>query len=317
MRAIAGLHVGDLVQAEDPRTGKVEAEPVQGVIVRRVTPLLAVDLSDGSSIRVTDNHRFWVDGGPGLGGPGWVLSGLLKPGDRLRTADGKDVTVLRVRWNQGEAVVYTLTVANDHTFFVGSARVLVHNANPVDELVCEGTGGPSVRVVYYGTISRPGVDVANSDLRSQMGLLSRAAETIFIGGSVKAPKVANEVLTVATAREGNTLYVAFNAGFYSTRRGYSLFGADLESAANDVANKLGLQLEIVPRDDVASILQTDRSGIYDDTHAEVVLHRYLTRKGLLGRVEVLGSSRTPCSVCRANYFNNLSPQEQVLISYPN
>jgi len=174
-----------------------------------------------------------------------------------------------------------------------------------------------VRVVYYGTISRPGVDVANSDLRSQMGLLSRAAETIFIGGSVKAPKVANEVLTVATAREGNTLYVAFNAGFYSTRRGYSLFGADLESAANDVANKLGLQLEIVPRDDVASILQTDRSGIYDDTHAEVVLHRYLTRKGLLGRVEVLGSSRTPCSVCRANYFNNLSPQEQVLISYPN
>ena len=128
-QAIATLKVGDPVLAEDPATGKVEAEPVQGVIVRRVTPLLAVDLSDGSSIRVTDNHRFWVDGGPGLGGPGWVLSGLLKPGDRLRTADGKDVTVLRVRWNQGEAVVYTLTVARDHTFFVGSARVLVHNAN--------------------------------------------------------------------------------------------------------------------------------------------------------------------------------------------
>ncbi len=35
---------------------------------------------------------------------------------RLRTADGKDITVPRERWNVGRAVVYTLTVAHDHTF---------------------------------------------------------------------------------------------------------------------------------------------------------------------------------------------------------
>ena len=33
-----------------------------------------------------------------------------------------------VRYNVGRAVVYTLTVGTDHTFFVGAARVLVHNA---------------------------------------------------------------------------------------------------------------------------------------------------------------------------------------------
>ena len=38
------------------------------------------------------------------------------------------VTVVGLRWNVGDALVYTLTVANDHTFYVGSARVLVHNS---------------------------------------------------------------------------------------------------------------------------------------------------------------------------------------------
>ena len=35
--------------------------------------------------------------------------------------------VARVRSHAGQAVAYTLTVALDHTYFVGSARVLVHN----------------------------------------------------------------------------------------------------------------------------------------------------------------------------------------------
>jgi hypothetical protein len=44
------------------------------------------------------------------------------------------VTVTALHWNVGNAEIYTLTVANDHTFFVGSARVLVHNA---DGFACE------------------------------------------------------------------------------------------------------------------------------------------------------------------------------------
>jgi hypothetical protein len=44
-------------------------------------------------------------------------------------ASGKDVRVTRLRYNGGHAAVYTLTVAYDHTLFVGFARVLVHNAS--------------------------------------------------------------------------------------------------------------------------------------------------------------------------------------------
>ena len=101
-----------------------------GIVAEPVQPLLEVDLSDGSSVRATANHAFWVEGGPGLNGSGWLQAGQLKPGDQLRTTNGRDVTVLAVRWNVGEAVVYTLTVARDHTFFVGSAQVLVHNSRP-------------------------------------------------------------------------------------------------------------------------------------------------------------------------------------------
>jgi len=139
-RAIDRLRVGDLVLAEDPKTGKVEAERVTATIAHPASPLLALDLSDGSSIRVQPNHAFWVDGGPGLRRAGWLQAGQLRPGDRLRTAGGKAVTVVRVRWNVGSAPVYTLTVARDHTFFVGRAQVLVHNA---DNAECIGTAEPA------------------------------------------------------------------------------------------------------------------------------------------------------------------------------
>jgi len=129
-QAIQTLHVGDLVQSEDPKTGKVEAEAVQAVIQDPVSPLIAVDLSDGSAITVTADHPFWVDAGAQLAGAGWFAAGNLRTGDELRTAAGAHVMVVGLRRNVGYAVVYTLTVARDHTFFVGSARVLVHNCDP-------------------------------------------------------------------------------------------------------------------------------------------------------------------------------------------
>jgi RHS repeat-associated protein len=135
--SIERLRVGDQVLAEDPASGKVEPDRVQAVIDDGVKPLIALDLSDGSTLRVTSNHAFWVDGGPGLAGAGWLEAGQLKPGDRLRTAAGKDVTVTGLHWNVGDAEVYTLTVAHDHTFFVGSARVLVHNGTASQMLACD------------------------------------------------------------------------------------------------------------------------------------------------------------------------------------
>jgi Pretoxin HINT domain len=91
--------------------------------------LMAVQLSDGSAITVTVHHPFWVDRGLAMHGPRWLQAGQLRRGDHLSTASGTDVRVTGLRYNGGHVVMYTLTVAYDHTFFVGSARVLVHNAS--------------------------------------------------------------------------------------------------------------------------------------------------------------------------------------------
>jgi intein/homing endonuclease len=91
--AIEQLRVGDQVLAESPSTGKVEREDVQAVIDDGVKPLIALDLSDGSTLKVTSNHGFWVDSGKRLDHAGWLEAGQLRPGDELRTAAGKHVRV--------------------------------------------------------------------------------------------------------------------------------------------------------------------------------------------------------------------------------
>ena len=75
--------------------------------------------------------RVYVDGGPGITAPAWVQSGNLRIGDCIRTESGHDMTVVALRYHSRQAHVYTLTVADDHDFFVGSARVLVHNCDRV------------------------------------------------------------------------------------------------------------------------------------------------------------------------------------------
>jgi hypothetical protein len=126
-RAIDTLKVGDQVLAKDPATGKVEAEPIQAVIDDGIKPLMAVGLSDGSSLKVTTNHPFYVDQSAVRVQAGWVQAGNLRLGDRLRAADLQDVTIVGLRYSVGYVHVYTLTVAHDHDFFVGTAQVLAHD----------------------------------------------------------------------------------------------------------------------------------------------------------------------------------------------
>ena len=128
-QGIETLRVGDRVLAEDPASGAVRPEAVTATVDDGVKPLVAVALSDGSSILATPNHALFVESGPGLARAAWVQAGELQAGDRLRTAGGGAVWVVGLRYHAGYARVHTLTVATDHDFFVGSARVLVHNTN--------------------------------------------------------------------------------------------------------------------------------------------------------------------------------------------
>ena len=63
-------------------------------------------------------------------GHGWVNAGDLWVGAPIRHADGTISTVQGIRLETRPQVMYNLTVAGAHTFFVGAQQVLVHNSCP-------------------------------------------------------------------------------------------------------------------------------------------------------------------------------------------
>lgn len=58
---------------------------------------------------------------------GWVEAGGLQPGEHVVTLSGGAETVAWVRVVPGQADMYNLTVAKDHTYAVGDGQYVVHN----------------------------------------------------------------------------------------------------------------------------------------------------------------------------------------------
>lgn len=73
---------------------------------------------------MTSNHTFWLDSGPDLDYAGWLQAGQLRPGDRLRPGAGGTLERGRGRGLHSHR-------GQDHSFFVGSAWVLVYNASGI------------------------------------------------------------------------------------------------------------------------------------------------------------------------------------------
>jgi hypothetical protein len=95
-------------------------------------------------VLATDQHPVWVVTGADLGArpavadlPAdeqgltedgrWVAATHVRAGDTVLLADGSTAVVAAVATDYREQTVYTLTVANAHTFAVGDMGLLVHN----------------------------------------------------------------------------------------------------------------------------------------------------------------------------------------------
>ncbi|MFC0529781.1 polymorphic toxin-type HINT domain-containing protein [Phytohabitans kaempferiae] len=127
-RPISRIEVGDRVLANDPRTGRTTGESVTRVLRHRDVELTDVRVVHGDgttgTVRTTDGHPFWSETGGA-----WVDASDLAPGTRLRTPARVPATVGAVRSFAGSKVMYDLSLADVHTFYVraGGAPVLVHN----------------------------------------------------------------------------------------------------------------------------------------------------------------------------------------------
>ena len=123
LRPISEIAIGDRVWAYDEATDEHGLFPVTDVIIH-TDPTQVHLLLDGELLETTPEHPFYTLE------RGWVDAGDLWVGAHIRQADGSYGRVQFLAVEREDQVLYNLTVAEAHTFFVGAQRWLVHNTCP-------------------------------------------------------------------------------------------------------------------------------------------------------------------------------------------
>jgi hypothetical protein len=127
-RPIEAVGVGDRVLAYDPAGDHGRGQLADAVVTKTLVHLEWNDpMIRVNGIRVTANHRFYVDGD-------WIRAGELELGNALLTLGERDLTsslggtvtsLLAEPETPGAEPVYNLEIAAYHDYFAGG--VLVHN----------------------------------------------------------------------------------------------------------------------------------------------------------------------------------------------
>jgi hypothetical protein len=243
LRSIESIAVGERVWARNEQTGEDE---LAGVVQRFVTPDshvigvdVPIDVARHEVLRVTENHRFYVPD------RGWVPARELD-GSRLVSIvpRGPPLAGASAIESWGErTTVYNLEVEGLHTYFVGEARVLVHNANEKDEDCTDAAKGLAAQVAWKGFrkgelathFQKHGAEFGNI---TQSQYLNQAKSFASEAGQFQEQKVGNFIVKYdpvtrrtfighATSREIRTFYIADGRS------------ADPFQAAVDLARELG------------------------------------------------------------------------------
>ena len=136
-KPIEEVKSGDSVQSRDETTGKATVKKVERVTVRQVNEVETIHFAaskNGATLETlvtTREHPFYVEG------KGFVPAGSLCIGNAVVTRAGPALIVTSVTFTQGSGVaVYNMTVADTHTYFVGTANggTWVHNADVCNPL---------------------------------------------------------------------------------------------------------------------------------------------------------------------------------------
>jgi RHS repeat-associated protein len=151
-QAIGTLEVGEKVWAYNPQAKKMELEPIQHIWLNHDNDLVdltltaAVKGSGGKTtqksevIHTNERHPFLTKE------KGFIPVSQLKPGVHVMQADGSYGVVAKLVVVPGAMWMYNLTVAQDHTYAVGTDQWVVHNDSD-----CIKTPGDSGRVGERGT----------------------------------------------------------------------------------------------------------------------------------------------------------------------
>ncbi len=121
MRAVEQVEVGDMALSRNASTGELCWKPVIARTTRPPEPTLKLSVDD-SQLQCTTGHLLWVSG------KGWTKASQIKEGDLLHTAADPAVVTKVIKANV--APTFNLEIAENHTYFVGTSRVLSHDVTP-------------------------------------------------------------------------------------------------------------------------------------------------------------------------------------------
>jgi hypothetical protein len=115
--------VGDYVCSYNETTGVSSLQRVSAVFCKEVYKTISLTIN-GEIIETTFNHPFYS---PKYNQ--WIAAGSLNEGDLVYCLDGTVQAIAHVTVNDYDTPlkVYNFTVENDHTYFVGNCKILVHN----------------------------------------------------------------------------------------------------------------------------------------------------------------------------------------------
>jgi hypothetical protein len=131
--AISSITVGTQVLAHNEQNKLESSQEITATINHTdpITVKLTLETNDKKLevIEATPEHPFYALLEPKKNANGvWVNAGELQPNNWLRRANGETGIVKKLEWLTQTKRMYNLTVARDHTFFVGDGQWLVHNA---------------------------------------------------------------------------------------------------------------------------------------------------------------------------------------------
>ena len=188
-KPIEQIQAGDMVLAENPKTGEIAFKKVVQTFENESNELVHIGVN-GETISATPSHPFYVYKF------GWTLAGSLKAGDVLVLSNGELVTV---EWVQHEILespikVYNFEVEDFHTYFVGESSVLVHNtcytnkelidaANEINEAQYNGYKFASKMNPISVTATSDGQIIVSKN-RGIPGKISRAKAKAIFGDDV-------------------------------------------------------------------------------------------------------------------------------------
>lgn len=175
LKPIGNVHQGDTVLAYNPKTHKMELEPILHVWIHTdhdlvdltITTIKPAQQGEAATktsevIHTNQEHPFFTLE------RGFLSVSQLKVGMHVLRADGGVGVITGWKRVPGVKTMYNLEVAHDHTFTVGTGQWVVHNTcNPTDEELLSA---------YETAIA---TNNADTELEAEAGLLARMYSTVL------------------------------------------------------------------------------------------------------------------------------------------